>query len=74
MILLVGEILKNMYMIFSTKVQIFLATLVPPFMSKYGTDVLTIDRYKDYYIKIDFCEQNCEYLGIKKSYKNLGGT
>ena len=64
---------KYVYDIFNKSSDFFLNPC-SPFTSKYGTDVLTIDRYKDFYVRIDFCEQNCNYLGITKSYKNLGGT
>ena len=45
-----------------------------PFSSKYNADVLTVDRFKDYYVRVDFCETNCTYLGSRKSYKNLEGN
>ena len=52
----------------------FLLNPCAPFTSKYGADILVIDRYKNFYIRIDFCENNCKYLGNRLSYKNLGST
>ena len=64
---------KFVYDIFNKNSDFFMSPCTP-FTNKYGTDVLSVDRYKDFYIRIDFCENNCTYLGTRKSYKNLNKT
>ena len=41
-----------------------------PFTSKYGTDILSKDRFEKFYVEINFCEENCTYLGVERSFKN----
>ena len=57
---------KYVYDIFDRKSDFFIDPCTP-FTSKYGSDVLIVDRYKDYYVRIDFCENNCTDLGSRKS-------
>ena len=64
---------KYNYDIFDRKSDFFVDPC-SPFSTQYNADVLSIDRYKDYYVRIDFCETNCTYLGSRKSYKNLEST
>ena len=64
---------KYIYDIFNRKSDFFIDPCTP-FTSKYESDVLIVDRYKDYYVRIDFCEKDCTYLESRKSYKNLDST
>ena len=48
----------------------FFASPCTPFSSKYGTDILSADRYERFYNEINFCEENCTYLGTERSFKN----
>ena len=48
----------------------FFASPCTPFSSRYNTDVLSKDRFEKFYTEINFCEENCTYLGTERSFKN----
>ena len=48
----------------------FFTSPCTPFASKYGTDILSKDRFERFYTEINFCEENCTYEGIERSVKN----
>ena len=52
----------------------FFSSPCTPFSSKYGTDILSVDRFDKFYTEINFCEKNCTYQGIERSYKNKGNN
>ena len=60
---------KYVYDIFN-KNSDFFASPCTPFASKYGTDILSVDRFEKFYTEINFCEDNCTYLGAERSFKN----
>ena len=65
-----GKSSKNyVYDIFNKNSDFFTSPCAP-FTSKYGADILNKDRYKIYYTEINFCEENCTYLGVERSVKN----
>ena len=60
---------KYVYDIFN-KNSDFFSSPCTPFASKYNTDILNADRFEKFYTDINFCEENCTYLGAERSFKN----
>ena len=60
---------KYVYDIFNKNSDFFTSPCTP-FASKYNTDILNADRFEKFYTDINFCEENCTYLGAERSFKN----